>query len=104
MHEDRMSQELVGELYRRYMRGELTLDDAAEQIFAIMQGGGAEPTSLTVATDGMDPGDQERTFALFGRLKWHALREALPGTDIPPIGPEDFLADLDDLERGVDGE
>jgi hypothetical protein len=99
-----MNQELIGELYRRYMRGELTLVDAAEQIFAIIQGGGTEPTGLSVATEGMDPGDQERTFALFGRLKWHALREALPGTEIPPIGPEDFLADLDDLETGNDGE
>jgi hypothetical protein len=29
-----MTQELTAELYQRYMRGELTLDDAAEQIFA----------------------------------------------------------------------
>jgi hypothetical protein len=32
-----MNQELIGELYRRYMRDELTLDDAAEQIFANTQ-------------------------------------------------------------------
>jgi hypothetical protein len=40
---------------------------------------------------GMDTADQERTFALFERLKWHTLREVLPGTDIPSSGAEDFL-------------
>ena len=94
-----MTQELIGELYRRYMRGELTLDDAAEQIFAFMRGGHEEPTGLSVSTSGMDPADQERTFALFGRLKWHTLREALPGADIPQLGAQEFLADLGELER-----
>src|SRR3954449_6707076 len=102
MHEDRMSQELIGELYGRYMRGELSLDDAAEQIFGFMRGGNAEPTSLSVSTSHMDLAEQERTFALFGRLKWYALKEALPGADIPPIDAQDFLADLGDLESRSD--
>jgi hypothetical protein len=104
MHEDRMTQELIGELYQRYMRGELSLDAAAEQIFALMRGGQEEPTGLSVATSGMDPADQERTFALFGRLKWHTLREVLPGAEIPPLGAQEFLADLDEFETRNDGE
>jgi len=97
-----MNQELIGELYRRYMRGELTLKDAAEQIFALMRGEQEEPTGLSVSTSGMDPADQERTFALLGRLKWHALREVLPGADIPPIGAQEFLEDLDQRARESD--
>jgi hypothetical protein len=104
MHEDRMTQELIGELYRRYMRGELTLDDAAEQIFGLMRGGREEPSGLSISTSDMDPAAQERTFALFGRLKWHALREALPGVAIPPPGAQEFLADLDEFETGSDVE
>jgi hypothetical protein len=103
MHEDRMNQELIGELYRRYMRGELTLKDAAEQIFALMRGE-PEETGFSVCTSGMDPADQERTFALFGRLKWHTLREVLPGADIPPIGGQEFLEDLDQLGRESDSD
>ena len=99
-----MTQELIGELYRRYMRGELTLDDAAEQIFGIIRGGWQEPTGFSVSTSDMDTAAQERTFALFGRLKWHALREALPGVDIPPLGAQEFLADLDEFETGSDVE
>ncbi len=102
MHENRMTQELIGDLYRRYMRGERSLDDAAEQIFALMRGGQEEPTGLTVATSALDPADQGRTFALFARLKWHTLREALPGADIPPMGAQDFLADLDEFEKEND--
>ena len=94
-----MTQELIGDLYRRYLRGELILDDAAEQIFALMQGGGEEPSGLSVATHALDPADQERTFALFARLQWHALRQALPGADIPPLGAHDFLTGLDELEN-----
>jgi hypothetical protein len=100
--EDRVTQELIGELYRRYMCGELVLDDAAEQIFALMQGGGEEPAGLSVATGALDPADQERTFALFGRLQWHALRQALPDADIPMLGAQEFLAGLDDLEKEND--
>ena len=99
-----MTQELIGELYRRYMRGELTLDHAAEQIFALIRGGRDDVAGLSVATSDMATGDQERTFALFGRLKWHALREALPGAYIPPMGAQEFLADLDELEKGNDTE
>ena len=97
-----MNQELIGQLYRRYMRRELTLEDAAEQIFALMRGEQEEPTGLSVSTSGMDPADQERTFALFGRLKWHTLREVLPGADIPPIGAQEFLEDLDQRARESD--
>jgi hypothetical protein len=102
MHEVRMNQELIGELYRRYMRGELTLEGAAEQIFALLRAGEEEPTGLSVSTRAMDPADQERTFALFGRLKWHTLREVLPGADIPPIGAQEFLEDLDQRARESD--
>ena len=97
-----MNQELIGQLYRRYMRRELTLEDAAEQIFALMRGEQEEPTGLSVSTSGMAPADQERTFALFGRLKWHTLREVLPGADIPPIGAQEFLEDFDQLGRESD--
>jgi hypothetical protein len=99
MHEDGMTQDLIGELYRRYMRGEVTLEDAAAQIFALIRAGG---TGLTVATSGMDTADQERTFALFGRLKWHTLREVLPGADITPMSAQEFLADLEELERDIE--
>jgi hypothetical protein len=91
-----MTQELIGELYRRYMRGELSLEDTAAQIFALIR----EGAGFSVATSGMDPADQERTFALFGRLKWHTLRHVLPGADMPPMSAQEFLADLDELERG----
>jgi hypothetical protein len=101
MHEDRMNQELISELYRRYMQGELTLEDATEQIFSLMRGE-QEETGLSVSTSGMDPADQERTLALFSRLKCHTLREVLPGADIPPIGAQDFLEDLDQLGRESD--
>ena len=99
-----MTQELIGELYQRYMRGELTLEDASEQIFALIRGGGEGPTGLTVAANRMESRGQERTFALLARLKWHALREALPGTDIPPLDAQDFLADLEELEKENEGE
>jgi hypothetical protein len=104
MREDRMTQELIGEPYRRYMRGELTLEHAAEQIFALMQSGQEDPTGLSVTTSDMDTADQERTFALFGRLKWHALRQALPEADIPPLGAQEFLADMDEFDRDKDAE
>jgi hypothetical protein len=94
-----MTQELIGELYRRYIGGELSLDDAAEQIFGLMQGAG-----LSVSTSDMDTAAQERTFALFGRLKWHALWEALPGVDIPPPGAQECLVDPDEFETGSDVE
>ena len=95
-----MTQELIGELYQSYLRGELTLDDAAEQIFSLMRG--EEPTGLSVATSALDPADQERTFALFGRLQWHVLRQVLPDADIPPLGAQEFLAGLDDLAKEND--
>jgi hypothetical protein len=99
-----MTQELIGELYQRYMRGELTLDDASEQIFALIRGGGEGPAGLTVATSDMESADQERTFALFARLKWYALRDALPGADIAPLEAQDFLADLEELEKENESE
>jgi hypothetical protein len=104
MHEDRMTEQLIGELYRSYMRGELTLEHAAEQIFVLMRRGRAEGTGFSVDTNEMASADQERTFALFGRLKWHALQEALPGTELPPMTAQEFLADLHELEKEQDTE
>jgi hypothetical protein len=57
MHEDRVTQELIGELYLRYMRGELTLDAAAEQIFALWHAHG-EASFLAVTFDELDPGSR----------------------------------------------
>jgi hypothetical protein len=101
MREDRMTHELIGELYRRYMRGDLSLADAADQIHALMRDG---VTGFSVATGGMSAADQDRTHALFGQLQWHAMREAMPGVDIPPITGPDFSKHLDQLDAGDETE
>jgi hypothetical protein len=38
-----LSTELIGELYQRYMRSELSLDDASEQIFGSFGAAGRVP-------------------------------------------------------------
>ena len=96
-----MTHELIAELYRRYMRGDLSLEDAADQIHTLMRDGEA---GLSVFTGDMSAADQERTHALFGRLQWHAMREAMPGVDIPPISGPDFIKHLDQLKAGDDTE
>jgi hypothetical protein len=98
MHEDRMTQELIGELYQRYMRGELTLDAAAEQIFALMHAEHDEPSGLAVVLSALDTADQERTLALFDRVAKHTVREVLLGADIPPLAGNQ--AEPNDSESG----
>jgi len=66
-----MTHELIGELYRRYMRGDLTLEEAAEQIHTLMRD---HEAGLSVFTGDMSPADQDRTLALLGRLQWHAIK------------------------------
>ena len=65
-----MSQELIGDL-----------SGAAEQIYALV---GVDQASLSVVTRLLNTADQERAVALFNQLQWHAIRETLPGVDIPP--------------------
>jgi len=90
-----MTDALIGELYRRYMRGELTLEETAEQIYALARDG---QTGLSVFTGEMSAEDQERTYALLGRMQWHAMREAMPSADIPPITGQQFLKFMDELK------
>ena len=94
-----MTHELIGELYRRYMREDLTLEEAAEQIHTLMRD---HEAGLSVFTGDMSPADQDRTLALLGRLQWHAMRQAMPGADIPLISGQDFLRHLEELRADED--
>jgi hypothetical protein len=96
-----MTHELIAELYRRYMRGDLTLEDAADQIHILARD---RETGLSVFTGDMSAADQERTYDLLARLHWHAMREAAPGADIPLVSGQDFLEHLDELRADEDSE
>jgi hypothetical protein len=92
MPEDRVSQDLIGELYERYMRGELTLDAAAKQIFDLMHRCN-EPSGLAVILGELSAADQARTAALFDRVAEQTVRPVLPDADLPaskPGKPEDL--------------
>ena len=89
------SNESIEATVLRYLRGELSVEDAADAIFRLQKSGGGFSLSPT------DVASLEKTEALMSRLLWLTLREVDPeSAPAAPAGPGLFR----EIQRQVDPE
>jgi hypothetical protein len=80
----------------RYLRAEISVEEAAE---SLMASGGGHP-GFGIDLHGMDAGQLERVDALMGRLMWLVLRAQNPGAaPDQPFDAAAWRARREEMER-----